>query len=108
MNGASRPGSGSVARVYVSKRADEELRQIWRDIAVDNMGAADRVLLRLGARMEGLAKFPELGRRRDEIRRGARVLIEGHYIVLYGYHARRNEVDVIAVVDARRDLTRIF
>lgn len=36
------------------------------------------------------------------------MLVEGNYLLLYEYDARRDEVELVAVVDGRRDLSAMF
>jgi toxin ParE1/3/4 len=97
-----------VAKLLVSKRAEADFREIWRFIALHNPEAADRILLRLDERLQMLRLFPRLGPTRSDIRNGLRMLVEGNYLLLYEYHARRDEVVLVAVVDGRRELSGIF
>lgn len=55
-----------------------------------------------------LRLFPRLGPTRSDIRKGLRMLVEGNYLLLYEYHARRDEVIIVAVVDGRRELSGLF
>lgn len=97
-----------MAELFVSRRADADLREIWRYIASDNPAAADRVLLRIDAKLQILRRFPQIGALRNDIRRGMRMLVEGNYLLLYEYDTRKAEVDLIAVVDGRRELSGLF
>lgn len=97
-----------MAELFVSRRADADLREIWRYIASDNPAAADRVLLRIDAKLQILRRFPQIGALRNDIRRGMRMLVEGNYLLLYEYDTRKDEVDLIAVVDGRRELSGLF
>jgi toxin ParE1/3/4 len=94
-----------VAELFASHQADADLREIWRYIASASPAAADRVPLRIDARMQILRRFPEIGARRNDIRRGMRTLVEGNYLLLYEYDSRKDEVDLVAVVDGRRELS---
>ena len=58
--------------------------------------------------MQTLRHFPVTGAARHDIRRGMRMLVEGNYLLLYEYDARKDEVDIIAVVDGRRELSGLF
>jgi toxin ParE1/3/4 len=58
--------------------------------------------------MQTLRHFPVIGAARNDIRRGMRMLVEGNYLLLYEYDARKDEVDIIAVVDGRRELSGLF
>ena len=94
--------------LFVSRRAEEELREIWRYIAADNMDAADRVLLRIDEKIDVLPRFPNIGTLRDDIRPGFRMLVEGYYLLLYEYDEANDTVEIISVIDGRRDLSEMF
>jgi toxin ParE1/3/4 len=100
--------SVGVAELFVSRRAQADLRSVWRYIASDNPAAADRVLLRIDKRMQILRRFPEIGTLRNDIRRGMRMLVEGSYLLLYEYDPKKDEVELMAVVDGRRELSGLF
>jgi plasmid stabilization system protein ParE len=67
--------------IVYTRRAEEELRAIWRYLAEDNHNesAADRILLAIGEKIELLSNHPRLGPRRTDIVDSARLLIEGHF-----------------------------
>jgi toxin ParE1/3/4 len=97
-----------VAELFLTRRAEADLRSIWRYIAYDNPATADRILLRIDERMQILRHFPEIGALRNDVRRGMRMLVEGNYLLLYEYDSRKDEVDLIAVIDGRRELSGLF
>ncbi len=97
-----------MADLFISHRAEDELRAIWRYIAADNPDAADRLLLRIDAKLQMLRAFPVIGPARDEVRPGCRMLVEGSYLLLYEYDASNNAIEVVAIVDGRRDLSDSF
>jgi toxin ParE1/3/4 len=97
-----------VAELFVSRRAKEELRQVWRYIAAENPAAADRLLLRIDDKLQILRDFPDIGTLRDDIRPGFRMLVEGNYLLLYEHDTANDAVELIAVVDGRRDLSGLF
>ena len=97
-----------MAELFVYRRAEEELRQIWRHIAAENPGAADRLLLRIDDKLQVLRDFPGMGTLRDDIRPGFRMLVEGNYLLLYEHDTANDSVELIAVVDGRRDLSELF
>jgi toxin ParE1/3/4 len=94
-----------VTELAISARAELDLRDIWRYIAAENPDAADRVLRNIGKKIDLLIEFPDIGVRRDDMREGARVLVEGVYLILYEHRPADLIVEVVAVVDARRDLS---
>jgi toxin ParE1/3/4 len=97
-----------VAKVVRTHLVDQQLAGIWRDIAGENEGAADRVLHRIDQRLRHLTEFPLMGPLREDIRPQARMLIEPPFLVLYDYHAEIGVVEIVAVVDGRRDLRDLF
>ena len=97
-----------MARIVRTHQVDEQLAQIWQDIATENQPAADRVLLRIDARLQHLSDFPLMGPLRQDIRSQSRLLIEPPYLVLYEFHAVEEIVEIVAVIDGRRDLTGLF
>jgi toxin ParE1/3/4 len=86
---------GTVDPHLYTRRAEEELRSIWRYIAEDNDNepAADRILLAIGAKIELLRNHPRLGPRRSDIADSARLLIESHFLILYETHPDTDEGD---------------
>jgi toxin ParE1/3/4 len=82
-------------------------------IAADNPPAATRMVRAIGARIDRLAEHPRLGPRRPNIRPTARVLVEGPYLIFFETHPDTDEgpvdqVEIVRVVDGRRDLTSLF
>lgn len=97
-----------MADLFISRRAEEDLRQIWRHVAAENPAAADRMLLRIDEKLQLLRDFPDIGTLRDDIRPGFRMLVEGNYLLLYEHVEVEGVVEIVAVVDGRRDLGSIF
>lgn len=97
-----------MAELFVSRRAEDELRQIWRYIASENPQAADRLLLRIGDKLQRLRDFPDIGTLRDDIRPGFRMLVEGNYLLLYEHDTANDAIELVAIIDGRQDLTELF
>ncbi len=97
-----------MADIVLSQRARNDFKRIWRFIALDDKAAADRLLLAIDAKIERLRAFPEIGTPRDEIAPGARSLTHGAYLILYEYNATIDTIEIVAVVEAMRDLSRLF
>lgn len=66
------------AELFLSRRAEAELRQIWRYIAAENPAAADRLLLKIDGKLQILRAFPKIGTLRADLRKGFRMLVEGN------------------------------
>lgn len=94
-------------------QAREDLLRLYLDIGVENVIAAERLYDRLQAKVVVLERFPRLGPRRSDIRPSVRMLVEGPYLVLYETHPDTDEgpidaVEIVRIVDGRRDLTKPF
>lgn len=93
-------------------QARHDLLEIYLSIGSNNPAAAERLYARIESRAGMLAFHPRLGPRRPEIRRSARILIEGAYLILYEIHPDEddgpvNTVEIVRVVDGRRDLAAV-
>jgi len=91
-----------MARVVFTKKAREDLIDIWLHIADDDPVAADWVLDRLDEAADHLADHPAMGAARDDIRPGLRYLVSGSYLLLY--QTTDTGVEIVRVVHGRRDL----
>jgi len=101
------------ARLLWSRQAREDLLEIYTTIGLKNPSAAERLYNAVEAKALKLADHPRLGRRRPEIRPGARQLVLEPYLILYETHPDTergpvNEVKIVRVVHGRRDLTHLF
>lgn len=90
----------------LSRRAKIDLGQIHAYIAVDNAAAADRLIDRLFDDFQRLAKFPELGIPRDDLRPGLRIWPEGHYVILY--RITETGVGIVHVIHGARDIETVL
>lgn len=59
-------------RIVLSPTARSDLVKIREYIASENKRAANRIIREITARFDLLLKFPESGRRRDELKKGLR------------------------------------
>jgi toxin ParE1/3/4 len=91
---------------FFSRRAREDLIDIWLHIAADDPDAADRVLDRLEMAATNLTENPRMGPARDDIRLGLRYLVSDTYLLLY--RIAGGGVEIVRVVHARRDLFGLF
>jgi len=89
-----------MSRVFISKRAGDDLRDIWHYIAADNVEAADRVVTEMEARFQMLAESPRLGRARDDIAAGFRYFPVGSYLILY--RIQSEGIGIVRVLHAAR------
>ncbi len=93
-------------RVQVKAEAEEDLIEIWGDIAQHNPIAADNYLKLLGDNIDSLFDMPERGSLRDDLLPNVRVLVEGKYLIFYRVNGKA--VEVLRVLHGARDLSQIF
>ena len=90
--------------------ARDDLQTIVDYVAEDSLVAAIRCLDRIEGRCAGLASMPERGRVVPELRAAGisiyRELIEGPWRIVYRHDDKL--VHVLAVLDARRDLSNLL
>jgi toxin ParE1/3/4 len=67
--------------------------------AVDYLSQMDELFLKLTA-------YPEVGRRRDELKKGLRSIRIGSHVVFY--RILKNKIRIVRVLHARRDFPRYF
>jgi toxin ParE1/3/4 len=93
-------------KLIVSPQAVEALREIEEYIGNDNPKAAVEFVDRLVERFSELARFPGIGKRRDEIRKGYRSIVEGEYLIFY--RTVNDVVEIMHVVHGKRKLDQVF
>lgn len=91
-------------RILRTRRADEDLIDIWLAIAADDPQAADRMLAAIELRWRQLARHPHSGPARDDIMPGLRHLRLGPYLLLYRIHA--DAVEILRIQHGRRQIGR--
>ena len=89
-----------------SKLAEQDYREIWRYIALDNPDAADRLLRRIESKLELYANYPGMGTRREELAAGLRSFPVGNYLVFY--RPVENGIELARVLHGARDLSKVF
>ena len=93
----------------VTPEAEAELDDIWYYIAKESASIeiADRVIDSVTSRFFLLARFPQMGRRRDEdLRPGLRSFVVGEYVIIYRLEVE--EVLILHVLRGSRDLKALF
>jgi toxin ParE1/3/4 len=95
-------------------QAHEDLFEIYCLIGLDNPTAAERSVTAIQERIEILAKYPRMGRRRPDIRPSMRILVKTPYLILYNTEPDSDSdrgaiksVNIVRIVDGRRNLQRL-
>ena len=94
-----------VTRLRFTRRAREDLLDIWLYIAPRCPLIADQVYDRIERSRQPLRDHPQLRLARPEIGDGARALIIERWIALY--RLTEDGVQIVRVIDVARDLTQI-
>jgi len=87
--------------------ATRDLEEIWDYLAADNRTAAERVLNKIEAAMEKLARTPGIGHLREDLAdRRHRFFLVYSYLIVYRPEAR--PLQVIRVLHASRDVRNLL
>jgi toxin ParE1/3/4 len=93
--------------LYWSAAAEADLDDVWLDIAVEDVQAADKQVERIASLIFKLADFPNLGRDRSEFGTSLRGLVKDSYLILYEVQGN-NRLEVKRIVHGMRDLSVLF
>ena len=94
-------------RVVWSPEFEDDLLAIWRRGASQfSPAVADGHLRDIHRAAARLAASPLMGRERDDLRPGVREIVI--YPTVLFYRVSREQVEVVRVVDGRRDLGALF
>jgi toxin ParE1/3/4 len=96
-----------------SNEARVDVLDIYTMIGIEQPAAAERYFDRMEARVSLLQSQPRMGVRRPDIRPSLRMLVESPYLILYRIDPDTDDgpvdmVEIIRVIDGRRDLSGIF
>jgi toxin ParE1/3/4 len=89
-----------------SSRAQEDLDEIWRYIAADNLAAADRFIDSLAEKCAWLASAPEKGEKRPDLGETVRCFSIGSYVIFF--RPIPEGIEVVRVLHGARDTERNF
>lgn len=100
-------------KLFWTPRARADVKKIYLDIGREQPASAEGYLQRIRAKVERLASHPRLGERRPEIYPSVRMLVEAPYVILYETIPDSDEgalevVEIVRIVDGRRDLKALF
>jgi toxin ParE1/3/4 len=90
----------------LTDEAEADLDALWDYIAADNVKAADRMVDAVLESSRIHVRFPEMGRRRDELRPGLRSFVVSPYVVFY--RPVENTIEVLRVLHGARDIKSIM
>ena len=93
--------------VFLTPEAQQDLRDIWRGLS--EFGAlkqADNCLMMIRKKLRLLGQFPSSGRSREDLLPGMRSVPVNSFLIFY--RIGMTQVQIVRVVDGRRDLDGIF
>jgi toxin ParE1/3/4 len=93
-----------MGKLRISPQARAELDAIWLYIARES-GSADiatRVTDSITQHFWLLNRYPNIGRRRDDLRSGLRSFSAGDYVIIY--RVEKSTVDVLHIYHGTRDI----
>ncbi|OKH16074.1 type II toxin-antitoxin system RelE/ParE family toxin [[Limnothrix rosea] IAM M-220] len=94
-------------RFRLTKPALQDIEEIADYLARNiNLTQAENFLDKLNRKLNNIAKFPHLGRQRDEILPNIRSLPLSNYLILY--LPTSEGIDVLRVVSGYQNLTNLF
>jgi toxin ParE1/3/4 len=94
-----------VKRIAFTDLANDDLIDIWVNIAPDNELAADRLVDEIHEIARKLVAFPKMGRSAKVLRMGARMFPHGDFMIVY--LEMTYGIAVLRVVHGARDLTAL-
>ena len=86
--------------------ASADIADIWDYIAADSLAQADAWVDRLDAKLRLLSTQPMLGRPRDELSPGLRIVPFGRYVIYY--EVLPDGIDVVRILHSARDVDAVF
>ena len=93
-------------RLAISPSARSDLVNIREYIAAENKRAATRIIREIETSFKTLLTFPELGRRRDQLRKGLRSFPIEKYVVFY--FVTEKHVKIARVLHGSQDIDNMF
>lgn len=85
-----------------TRKARQDLLEIWRYIAADDPSAADKTLDAIDACCQLLSTSPRMGPVRNDIRLGLRYHVCGKHLIFY--RILQEHIEIVRIVHARRDV----
>ncbi len=84
------------------EQVDRDPDAIWNFIAADNVGAADKLIGRVGEIFEMLTQNPLAGRERTDLRRGMHSFSVRSYVIFY--LPLPDGIEVVRIMHGQQDI----
>jgi toxin ParE1/3/4 len=93
-------------RFRLSRRAEADIAEIRQYIAQDNATAADKLVGEFFDLFHSLARAPDIGEQRPDLRPNLRAISHGTYVVFY--YPAENGPEIVGVIHGARDIDTMF
>ncbi|MCF1470198.1 type II toxin-antitoxin system RelE/ParE family toxin [Agrobacterium vitis] len=100
-------------KLFWTPKARADVKSIYIEMGKEQPRSAERYFASFRRKAELLIEHPRLGERHPEVFRTARMLVEAPYVILYEIRPDADDgpidtVEIVRVVDGRRDLSALF
>ena len=92
--------------IFVSRKANGDLLQIYSYLVQRNPNAAEALVRRIDRKFDELSRFPFIGRERSSLGLGIRSTVVGKHVIFYTVES--DLVTIVRVIDGRRDIDEEF
>ena len=92
-------------RIRTTPAAREDLSELWRFIAADREGAADKMVRKINSKFDLLASFPGAGTNRSDLGPGIRSFPVRPYLIFF--RATADELEVVRVLHGARNISQM-
>lgn len=96
--------------VELAAAADQDLKDIWRELAEYRLELADQKINQIVQKFELLSQYPLAGRQRNDILPNLRSIPVDRLLILYQILQDRDReiLEILRVTDGRRNLKRLL
>lgn len=95
-----------MSRFRISTQAAQDIENIWKYVAPNNLKAANRLFDTLRESFPKLAKFPQMGRERPELAPFLRSLPVKNYLIFY--RPIDEGIEIARILHGSQDIETIF
>jgi toxin ParE1/3/4 len=93
-------------RYRLSRPAEQDLEDIWVYVAQNDQVAADLLIAKILDKFPMLAKFPDMGKKRDDLLEGLQSFPVKPYIIFYNRMIDR--LEIVRILHQSRDIENQF
>jgi toxin ParE1/3/4 len=95
-----------MSRFRISTQAAQDIENIWKYVAPNNLKAANRLFDTLRESFPKLAKFPQMGRERSELAPFLRSFPVKNYLIFY--RPIDEGIEIVRILHGSQDIETIF